>query len=182
MQYSVFTLILLGCVALSCQSSINCFAGKQNAFCLASNNGTRTEVLTVFLEFTKIWVSFGESHKQFENILNYNTWLQTKLLTTILTSPNEIVCNAESFAYKIFTMALRANEIVEAGNFPKYKEEFGIDLPLAQCAFKKITKTQQTQLKKKCVKSCRVDLAKQNILFYSNAIFINLVSRILIWI
>lgn len=58
MKFSIRSLILLGCVAISCQSSINCVPEKQDAFCLASNNGTKEELLKVFLDYTSIWVNF----------------------------------------------------------------------------------------------------------------------------
>lgn len=72
-------------------------------------------------------------------------------------------------------MAALANDLVEEGNFSQYKQVYGIDVPLAQCALKNITKVQIKEFERSCAKNCNVQSAKKKLLSYSNSIFIDLV-------
>lgn len=57
MKSLTFSLILLGCVVFSIQEEINCNRTLQEAFCLASNNGTQLEFAKEFIDFMDVWVS-----------------------------------------------------------------------------------------------------------------------------
>lgn len=73
-------------------------------------------------------------------------------------------------------MAKLSNDLVKAGKFDQYKQVFGVDLPLAQCALNNITPEQKEEFESSCDKNCKVESSKRKLLSYSNSIFINLVS------